>query len=136
MNKGKTVFSQLISFLPEKAFAKCVEKHKGDFGIKRFKCREHLIVMIFAQLTSRESLRDIESCLTAFSQKLYHCGLKNSVARSTLAEANEKRNCRFMQTWRKYLSRRHDLYILMIKSSVWILIRSFTLLTAARLIFV
>ena len=47
MNKGKTVFSQLISFLPEKAFAKCVEKYKGDFGIKRFKCREHLIVMIF-----------------------------------------------------------------------------------------
>lgn len=92
MNTGKTVFSQLISFLPEKAFAKCVEKYKGDFGIKRFKCREHLIVMIFAQLTSRESLRDIESCLTAFSQKLYHCGLKNSVARSTLAEANEKRN--------------------------------------------
>lgn len=80
MNKGKTVFSQLLSFLPEKAFAKCVEKYKGDFGIKRFKCREHLIVMIFAQLTSRESLRDIESCLTAFSQNLYHCGLNNSVA--------------------------------------------------------
>jgi hypothetical protein len=94
MNTGKTVFAQIMSFLPDYEFNKCVDKYKGNHRVRSFTCKEHFYVMGFAQLTYRESLRDIESCLTAFSAKLYHSGIKQPVSRSTLAEANENRDWR------------------------------------------
>src|SRR5208283_129112 len=92
MYTGKTVFSQLMMFMPEYEFQKCVDHYKGDYRIRRFSCREHFLVMSFAQLTGRESLRDIENCLIAFSNKLYHSGIKRPISKSTLADANEKRD--------------------------------------------
>lgn len=92
MNTGKTVFSQLMTMLPEYEFDKCVARYKGNYRVRNFTCRDHFYVMSFAQLTRRESLRDIENCLTAFSSKLYHCGIKHAVPRNTLAKANELRN--------------------------------------------
>jgi len=94
MHLGKTVFSQLMMFMPEFEFNKCVARYKGDYRVRNFSCREHFLVMSFAQLSGRESLRDIENCLTAFSSKLYHSGLSKPVSKSTLADANEKRNWR------------------------------------------
>ena len=92
MYTGKTVFAQLMKFLPEYEFQKCVDQYKGDYRVRTFTCREHFLVMSFAQLTGRESLRDIENCLTAFSGKLYHSGISQPVSKSTLADANEKRD--------------------------------------------
>jgi hypothetical protein len=94
MHIGKTVFAQLMMFMPENEFQKCVDHYKGDYRVRSFSCREHFLVMSFAQLTGRESLRDIENCLTAFSNKLYHSGIKQPISRSTLADANEKRDWR------------------------------------------
>jgi len=94
MHIGKTVFSQLMMFMPENEFQKCVDHYKGDYRVRSFTCREHFLVMCFAQLTGRESLRDIENCLTAFSNKLYHSGIKQPISKSTLADANEKRDWR------------------------------------------
>ena len=91
MNIGKTVFSQLMSLLPDYEFNKCVARYNGDYRIKEFTCKEHFLVMSFAQLTYRDSLRDIESCLQAMSKKLYHSGIKNPVDRNILAKANERR---------------------------------------------
>ncbi len=94
MHIGKTVFAQLMTFMPEYEFQKCVDHYKGDYRVRKFTCREHFLVMSFAQLTGRESLRDIENCLPAFSGKLYHSGMSNPVSKSTLADANEKRDWR------------------------------------------
>lgn len=94
MHSGKTVFSQLMMFMPEYEFNKCVARYKGNYRVRDFPCREHFLVMSFAQLAGRESLRDIENCLTAFSTKLYHSGLSKPIPKSTLADANEKRNWR------------------------------------------
>lgn len=92
MNIGKSVFAQLMSFIPDYEFNKCVDKYKGNYKVRTFSCREHFYVMSFAQLTYRESLRDIEACLKALSNKLYHSGIKQAVSKSTLAEANENRD--------------------------------------------
>ena len=105
MNQGKTVFAQLMSFLPEYEFNKCVARYKGDYKVKTFTCREHFYVMSFAQLTFRESLRDIEACLTALSGKLYHSGMKQPVPKSTLAEANENRDWRIYADFAQVLIR-------------------------------
>ena len=94
MNTGKTVFAQLMSFIPEYELKKCIDRYQGDYRVRNFTCREHFNVMSFAQLTGRESLRDIESCLIAFSSKLYHSGMKTPAARNTLAKANENRDWR------------------------------------------
>jgi transposase len=94
MNQGKTVFAQLMSTISKYEFEKCVERYKGNYKVQSFTCLEHFYVMCFAQLTYRESLRDIAACLIAFSTKLYHSGIKNAVPKSTLAEANENRNWR------------------------------------------
>jgi hypothetical protein len=94
MNQGKTIFAQLMAFLPEYEFAKCVARYQGNHKVRTFTCREHFYVMSFAQLTYRESLRDIEACLQALSHKLYHSGLKQVPRKSTLAEANENRDWR------------------------------------------
>ena len=94
MNSGRTVFSQLMSLLPLHAFRKCVQRYRGDYKVQSFSCFDQFLVMAFAQLTFRESLRDIESCLRAMSGKLYHMGIGSSVSRSTLADANETRDWR------------------------------------------
>ena len=94
MNKGKTIFSQLMSFMPDYEFDKCVDKYDGNYKVRAFSCRSHFYVMSFAQLTYRESLRDIEVSLKALSNKLYHSGISHAVPKSTLAEANETRDWR------------------------------------------
>jgi hypothetical protein len=94
MNSGRTVFAQLIQHLPHKEFHKCVARYRGDHYAKNFSCWDQYLAMAFAQLTYRESLRDIETCLGAVGGKLYHMGFRSSVARSTLADANESRDWR------------------------------------------
>lgn len=103
MYSGPPVFSQVMSFLPSKAFQRCVERYRGDFSVKRFSCLDQFRTMAFAQLTYRESLRDIEACLRAQSSKLYHMGIRGKVSRSTLADANETRD------WRIYADLAHSL---------------------------
>ena len=94
MNVGRTVFSQLIEYLPSKEFQKCVVRYGGDSRLRGFSCWDQLLSMSFAQLTYRESLRDIEACLRSMSGKLYHMGLRGKVARSTLGDANEAHDWR------------------------------------------
>ena len=94
MNLGQTVFSQLIEHLPPKEFQKCVARYRGDYYLKSFSCWDQLLAMGFAQLTYRESLRDIEACLRSMQSKLYHMGFRGKVSRSTLADANESRDWR------------------------------------------
>ena len=89
MNAGRTVFSQLIEHAPGKEFQKCVTCYRGDSHPRGFSCWDQYLAMAFAQLTYRESLRDIEACLRAMGAKLYHMGFRGKVARSTLADANE-----------------------------------------------
>lgn len=92
MNEGRTVFSQLLDCLPKYEFDKCVQRHRGNFRVRKLPAYEQFVVMAFAQLTWRESLRDIETCLRALGAKLYHSGIRQATARSTLADANEKRD--------------------------------------------
>jgi hypothetical protein len=94
MNTGRTVFSQLIEFLPHPEFQKCVARYGGGRYLKSLSCWDQYLAMAFAQLTYRESLRDIEACLRSVSGKLYHMGFRGKVARSTLADANESRDWR------------------------------------------
>jgi len=94
MNTEPTVFSQVIDFLPIKQFRKCVDRYQGNYGIKSFSCWDQFLCMAFAQLTYRESLRDIETCMRALQNKLYHMGIRGNISRSTLADANEKRDWR------------------------------------------
>jgi hypothetical protein len=94
MNLGQTVFSQIVDHLPRYEFLKCVSRYRGDYQQKSFSCWDQFLAMAFAQLTYRESLRDIEACLRSMSGKLYHMGFRSRVARSTLAEANESRDWR------------------------------------------
>jgi hypothetical protein len=94
MNVGKTLFAQVMEFVPWKTFGRIVERHKGDAGVRTLSCAELFRLMAFAQLTWRESLRDIEACLAANQTKLFHMGIKASPARSTLADALERRDWR------------------------------------------
>lgn len=94
MNSGKTIFTQLMEFLPIHEFRKCVKRYNGNYKIKRFSCWDQFLCMAFAQLTYRESLRDIQACLRASQQKLYHMGIRCKVSRNTLAHANQVRNWR------------------------------------------
>jgi IS4 transposase len=94
MNTGKTLFAQLMDFLPWTTFARYVAHYDGDKGIRALTCAEQFRIMAFAQLTYRESLRDIEVCLSAQAGKLYHMGFRQEIKRSTLADANETRNWR------------------------------------------
>jgi hypothetical protein len=94
MNTGKTLFAQLMDFLPWTTFTRLVNRYAGDRYVKSFACAEQFRVMAFAQLTYRESLRDIEVCLSAQADKLYHMGFRQEIKRSTLAEANETRDWR------------------------------------------
>jgi hypothetical protein len=89
MNLGRTVFSQIMDHLPEYEFQKCVARYRGDSHLRGFSCLDQYLAMSFAQLTYRESLRDIEACLRSVASKLYHMGLRGKVSRTTLADANE-----------------------------------------------
>lgn len=96
MYTGKTLFAQLMDLLPWTTFARIVERYGGDRYVKSLRCAEHFRVMAFAQLTYRESLRDIEACLSAQASKLYHMGFRAPIRRATLSDANEARD------WRMY----------------------------------
>ena len=94
MNSGRFIFAQLLDLLSRYEFNKCVSRYDGNRRIRTFSCWDQFLVMLFAQLTYRESLRDIESCLRAFPKQLYHLGIRGVISRSTLADANEKRSWR------------------------------------------
>ncbi|MFA6412863.1 MAG: IS4 family transposase [Syntrophales bacterium] len=103
MYSGPLVFTQVMDFMPLKTFHRCVERYRGNFSVKNFTCMDQFRTMAFAQLTYRESLRDIEACLRAQNNKLYHMGIRSKVSRSTLAEANEIRD------WHIYADFAHHL---------------------------
>ena len=94
MNTGQTIFSQLTDFLPTYEFNRCVRRYRGNYRVRQFSCWDQFLCMAFAQLTYRESLRDIETCLRSMSHKLYHAGFRAIMARNTLAKANENRDWR------------------------------------------
>jgi hypothetical protein len=94
MHQGATIFSQIMDFLPKHKFRKCVDRYNGNYRTRSFSCFDQFMCMAFAQLTYRESLRDIECCLRAMHEKLYHMGIRGKVSRSTLAHANENRDWR------------------------------------------
>ena len=104
MHAGKLVFAQLMDHLPWKTFGRIVERYGGDRRV-RFSCADQFRCMAFAQLTYRESLRDIVTCLRAQSTKLYHLGVRATVARSTLADANEARDWRIYADFAQHLIR-------------------------------
>ena len=101
MNSGKSIFSQLMDFLPSYEFRQCVNRYDGNYKLKSFSCWDQFLCMAFAQLTYRESLRDIEACLRANQTKLYHLGIRGRVSRNTLAHANSVRD------WRIYADFAH-----------------------------
>ena len=111
MYTGRTIFAQIMDVFPTRRFHTCVRRYQGDTRIRKFSCLDQFRVMSFAQLTYRESLRDIEACLKAMQPKLYHMGIGHCPARSTLAEANEKRDWRiFADICQVLISRARSLY--------------------------
>ena len=105
MNTGRIIFSQIMDFLPLHEFRKCVKRYRGHYKVQRFSCLDQFLCMAFAQLTYRESLRDIEVCLRSISGKLYHMGIRSAVARTTLAKANENRDWRIYADFAQVLIR-------------------------------
>ena len=103
MNEGKTVFSQIMSSFPKYEFDQRVSKYKGNYRVRNFNCWDQFLCMGFAQLTYRNSLRDIEACLTAQPNKLYHMGIRGNVTRTNLANANQQRNWRIYADFAQYL---------------------------------
>ncbi len=111
MNQGRTVFSQLVEFLPTYQFQICVDRYQGNRYVKDFSCWDQFLCLAFAQLTYRESLRDIEACLRAQQPKLYHMGFRGQVSRNTLAHANEHRDWRIYADFAQVLiAAARDLY--------------------------
>ena len=111
MNSGKIIFSQLMDFLPSYEFRRCVARYGGNYKIKTFTCWDQFLCMAFAQLTYRESLRDIQACLRAAGQKLYHMGIRGKVSRNTLANANQTRDWRIYADFAQVLIKTaRDLY--------------------------
>ena len=94
MYAGKLVFAQVMEYAPWHTFRRLVTKYQGDFNVRSFSCLDQFLCMAFAQLTYRESLRDIEACLGAQPAKLYHLGIRGNVSRSSLSDANEGRDWR------------------------------------------
>jgi transposase len=112
MNTGKTLFAQVMDFLPWKTFHRIVARHGGDKGVRTLTCAEQFRAMAFAQLTYRESLRDIEACLQAQAAKLYHMGFREPVAKSTLADANESRDWRIWEAFAgRLIAQARELYV-------------------------
>ena len=111
MSIEKTVFSQLMGMYSPYDFRKCVDRYNGNYRVKKFVCRDQYLCMVFAQLTYRESLRDIEICLRSMQERLYHMGIRGKVSRSTLAEANETRDWRIYADFAQVLIHRaRELY--------------------------
>jgi hypothetical protein len=94
MNQGQSIFSQIMTFFPMYEFKKCIQRYNGEYKVQNFSCWNQFLCMAFAQLTYRESLRDIESCLNSIQSKLYHMGFRGNISRSTLAYSNETRDWR------------------------------------------
>lgn len=112
MHSGKLVFAQLTSHLPLSTFRRCVTAYGGEHKVKSFSCLEQFLCLAFAQLTYRESLRDIEACLRAQSDKLYHMGIRSRISRSTLADANEVRDWRIYAAFaQRLITMARKLYI-------------------------
>ena len=112
MYKDRFIFSQLMDFFPKHEFNKCVRRYNGNHRAKRFTCLDQYMSMAFAQLTGRESLRDIETCLRGLQPNLYHAGIRGNISRSTLADANEKRDWRIYQDFAQVLiTQARSLYI-------------------------
>jgi hypothetical protein len=103
---GRTVFAQVLDLIPRRAFERCVARYRGAHRVHSFSCYDQFLCLAFAQLTYRESLRDIETCLRALQPKLYHAGLRGRVARSTLADANETRDWRIYADFAQILIHR------------------------------
>jgi transposase len=106
MFSGELIFAQLMNFLPRHEFNACVRRYRGNRNAKSFSCRDQFLAMLFAQLTYRDSLRDVETCLRAMAPKLYHAGFRGKVARNTLARANELRDWRIYHDFAQILIRR------------------------------
>ena len=105
MHEGRFLFAQLMDFFPKREFQQCVDRYRGSYRLRHFSCRDQFLAMVFAQLTYRESLRDVETCLRAMHEKLYHVGFRGKVARSTLARANEQRDWRIYHDFAQVLIR-------------------------------
>ena len=103
MNTGKTVFAQILEHLPRYEFDKFVEKYKGNHRVRRFSCYDQFLCLAYSQLTYRESLRDIETCLNSHHEKLYHIGFRGQISRSTMADAGEMRDYRIYQDFAYHL---------------------------------
>lgn len=111
MNTGKTLFAQVMDFLPWKTFHRVVARYGGNHRVRTLPCSDHFRILAFAQLTCRESLRDIEACLTAQAGKLYHMGIRRPVRRTTLADANERRDWRlYAEFGQKLIAQARPLY--------------------------
>ena len=111
MNTGKTILSQIMSYLPTYEFRRCVQRYRGNHKVKSFSCWDQYLCMVFAQLSFRESLRDIITCLRAMQNKLYHTGIRGNISKSTLADANENRDWRIYADFAQILiSRARHLY--------------------------
>src|SRR4051794_40118664 len=106
MDSGKLVFAQLMDFLPRRDFDACVRRYDGDGRPRGFSCRDQFMCLAFAQLTFRESLRDIETCLRGVGPKLYRAGLHGKISRSTLADANRAHDWRIYADFAQVLIRR------------------------------
>jgi Domain of unknown function (DUF4372) len=100
---GKFVFSHIMNFMPKHEFDECVLRYSGNYRMRSFSCYDQFLCMAFAQLTGRESLRDIETCLRSMSGKLYHLGFRGKVSKSTLSDANESRNSEIYSDFAKVL---------------------------------
>jgi hypothetical protein len=111
MYSGEVVFAQLMEFLPRHQFNRCVRRYRGAYRVRGFSCRDQFLAMAFAQLTYRESLRDIETCLRALQPKLYHAGFRGKIARNTLANANKHRDWRiYADLAQELIARARKLY--------------------------
>ena len=141
MNIGKTLFAQLMDFLPWKTFHRIVDRCGGDRYVKSMTCADQFRVMAFAQLTYRESLRDIEVCLSAQSAKLYHMGLRQETKRSTLADANEARDWRIHAEFaQRLIEQARKLYVgdsfgiseNAVKSQIWIAVSVYVLVAIVK----
>ena len=111
MNTGKTILSQIMSYLPTYEFRRCVQRYRGNHKVKSFSCWDQYLCMVFAQLSFRESLRDIITCLRAMQNKLYHTGIRGNISKSTLADANENRDWRIYADFAQILiSRARHIY--------------------------
>jgi len=123
MNAGKTVFAQVLEHLPRYEFDKFVKKYEGNHRVRSFPCYDQFLCIAYAQLTYRESLRDIETCLNSHHEKLYHIGFRGQISRSTMADAGEMRDYRIYQDFAYHLiSIARKLYQNKNWRSIWIIL--------------